>query len=177
MTRVADPARTEGPARADVAAVADNITSLLRTFGRARAQLLAAAQHDVEWSAHMILKVLESEGPMRGSALAECLRSDPSTVSRQVAALVKDGLLERRADPDDGRASLLALTPEADAVLADHEVIRIQHFAHVLDGWSETDLRRFATLLRRFNAAYEDAGSGWVRERVAERSARRGGTN
>ena len=60
-----------------------------------------------------MLKCLQTEGPLRAGALADCLQSDPSTVSRQVAALVKDGLLERRADPDDGRASLLVLTDAA----------------------------------------------------------------
>jgi DNA-binding MarR family transcriptional regulator len=178
MTEVAERARertrAEHPDREQIAAVADNLTALLRTFGRARARLLAAAQHDVEWSAHIILKCLHSEGEMRASALAECLHSDPSTVSRQVAALVKEGLLERRSDPEDGRASLLALTPAADAVLADHDEIRLEHFARVLDGWSETDLRRFAALLRRFTAAYETADTEWVGDRMANRAARRG---
>ena len=32
-----------------------------------------------------------------------------SRISRQVAALVKAGLIERQADPEDGRASLLAV--------------------------------------------------------------------
>jgi DNA-binding MarR family transcriptional regulator len=163
--------------RPEIAEVADNITALLRTFGRARARLLAAAQHDVEWSAHIILKCLHSAGPMRASSLAECVHSDPSTVSRQVAALVKEGLLERQADPEDGRASILALTPKADAVLADHDRVRLEHFARVLDGWSDSDLRRFATLLRRFNAAYEGAGTSWVDERLAHGTARSGKGN
>lgn len=158
--------------RAEVAEVADNITALLRTFGRARAQLMAAAQHDVEWSAHLLLKCLSAQGPMRASALAECLHSDPSTVSRQVAALVKDGLLERQADPEDGRASILVPTPKAADVLEDHNRIRLEHFARVLDAWSDADLHRFATLLSRFNAAYETTGTDWVNERVAQRNAR-----
>ena len=74
-------------------------------------------------------RCVHNEGPMRAGALAECLQSDPSTVSRQVAALVKDGLLERRADPADGRASLLVLTAKADAVLAEHDRIRLDYFA------------------------------------------------
>jgi DNA-binding MarR family transcriptional regulator len=144
----------------------------MRSFGKARAQLLAAAEHDVEWSAHMLLKLIQHEGPMRASALSDCLKQDPSTISRQVAALVKDGLLERRADPDDGRASLLALTPKADAVLADHEKVRLDFFARTLDGWSDQDLRRFATLLRRFTEAHEAAADTWIADRVAQRSGR-----
>jgi DNA-binding MarR family transcriptional regulator len=162
---------------ADVAAVADSVTELLRSFGKARARMLAAAAHDVEWSAHVLLKCIANEGQLRASDVAEYLHSDPSTVSRQVAALVKDGLLERRADPADGRASLLALTAKADAVLAEHDQIRVEHFAHVLDGWSDTDLRRFATMLRRFTQAYEAENGTWINERIATRSARAGSSH
>jgi DNA-binding MarR family transcriptional regulator len=157
--------------RADVREVADTITDLLRSFGRARARMLAAAAHDVEWSAHVLLKVLASEGPMRSSALADCLQMDPSTVSRQVAALVKEGLLERRADPVDGRASLLVPTEKAAAVLAEHDEIRLQHFGRMLADWNERDLRRFAGLLRRFTADFDSANTEWLSERIAARSA------
>jgi len=174
MTHLAVAARAE---HADVAAVADNFVELMRTFNKARARMLAAAAHDVEWSAHVLLKCLQSEGPMRASEVAECLQSDPSTVSRQVAALVKDGLLERRSDPGDGRASLLVLTSKADDVLAEHDKIRIEYFAQMLEGWGDADLRRFAGLLRRFTEAYDHANSSWITKRIAERTVRNGSTN
>jgi DNA-binding MarR family transcriptional regulator len=161
----------------DVAAVADSVVELLRSFGKARARMLAAAAHDVEWSAQLVLKCVASEGPIRASEVAEYLHSDPSTVSRQVASLVRDGLLERRADQADGRASLLAVTPKAQAVLAEHDQIRLAHFADVLDGWSETDLRQFAAMLSRFTAAHEAQTAEWINERIATRSARAGGSD
>src|SRR5687767_2537569 len=37
---------------------------------------------------------------------------DPSTVSRAVAALVRSRLVARTADPRDGRASVLTVTPD-----------------------------------------------------------------
>jgi len=163
MTDLAEQAAEQRP---EVAAVADEFITLMRSFIKARTRMLAAAAHDVEWSAHMVLKCLENEGPSRASAVAEWLHSDPSTVSRQVAALVKDGLLERRADPDDGRASLLALTPRADVIIAEHDRIRLAHFATMLDDWSDTDLRRFATLLHRFTADYESANKNWLNDRA-----------
>lgn len=166
-----DRAPGDAPARSDVAAVADTLVGLFRTFGRARARLLAAAAHDVEWSAHVVLKCLATEGPMRSSALAECIQSDPSTVSRQVAALVKDGLLERRADPVDGRASLLVPTDKAAAVLAEHDEIRLEHFSRMLHDWSDRDLRRFASLLQRFTTDFDSANQSWIDERIVARSA------
>jgi DNA-binding MarR family transcriptional regulator len=172
----APPTGSSGPDRADVTAVADNFVTLMRTFTKARARMLAAAARDVEWSAHVLLKCLDNEGSMRAGALADCVHSDPSTVSRQVAALVKDGLLERRADPEDGRASLLVLTPKARAVLADHDQIRLDYFADMLVGWSPHDLRRFAEMLGRFADDYDNANSEWISERIATRSAQPGGT-
>jgi DNA-binding MarR family transcriptional regulator len=163
------------PARQEIDEVADSLVTLMRAFGRARARLLSAAEHDVDWSAHVLLKCVANEGPIRARALAECLRSDPSTVSRQVAALVKGGLLERRADPEDGRACLLVTTERAAAVLADHEAVRLQHFARLLAGWSERDLRRFAGLLRQFTQDFENANHGSA-DRVPSRSHRPGGT-
>jgi DNA-binding MarR family transcriptional regulator len=158
-----------------VTAVADNFVQLMRSFTKARARLMAAAERDVEWSAHVLLRsIAHSEGPMRSGALAECVQSDPSTVSRQVAALVKDGYLERHADPEDGRASLLALTAKGEAVLAQHDRVRTEYFAQLLDGWSDAELRRFATMLQRFSAAYEAANGNWITERIAGRSGRAG---
>ena len=151
---VSRPRSAASPPRAEVSAVADNVAVLMRTFTKARAQILAAAMHDVEWSAHVLLKCLAAEGPLRSSAIAELIDSDPSTVSRQVAGLVREGLVERRADPVDGRACLLVLTPAADAVLSDHDEVRYAHFARMLASWDERDLRRFAALLARFTADF-----------------------
>src|SRR5690349_13906366 len=72
---------TDRPARDDVIRVADTLIDLLRSFNRTRARMLAAAAHDVEWSAHILLKCASLEGPIRASALAEAVQSDPSTVS------------------------------------------------------------------------------------------------
>jgi DNA-binding MarR family transcriptional regulator len=165
------------PSREDVAAVADNFVTLMRSFNRARNRMLAAAQHDVEWSAHIILRCVANDGPLRASALAEAIQSDPSTVSRQVAALVKEGLLERRADQGDGRASLLVVTDSAHAVLAEHDEIKLNHFAEMLDGWSPQDLRSFAAHLARFNRDFEHTSEhNSISEKVASR-ARSAGRN
>ena len=158
---------------AEVAALVDSFVSLMRNFQKAKAGMLAAAEHDLEWSAHLVLRqIAVSAGPIRAGELAESLHSDPSTVSRQVAALVKDGYLERRADPADGRASLLVLTARAHDLLAEHHSRRLEHFARVLDGWSEADVKRFTEYLERFTAAYEAATTDWLTERIANGSAR-----
>lgn len=168
MTDTAVDTRLAG-SREQVVAVSDTLIELLRSFGRARARLIAAT-HDTDWSAHVLLKYLHNEGPMRAGELAECLHTDPSTVSRQVAGLVRDGLLERRADPEDGRASLLVLTPKADAVLADHDRVRVDFFARLLDTWAPDELDTFTRLLARFTADFEQAGADELTRRIADRA-------
>jgi DNA-binding MarR family transcriptional regulator len=161
------PAAAPARARTDVAAVADTFLELMRSFTRARAKLLAAAAHDVEWSAQVVLKHLDAGGPMRSSELAERIDSDPSTVSRQVAALVKDGLIERRADPEDGRACLLVPTAKGQIVLSEHNAIRLQHFTGMLGDWSDGDLRTFAAMLQRFTDDFDSANHDWLSEQFA----------
>ena len=114
----------------------------MRSFHRAKAQFVAATEHDVAWSAHIVLARLATEGPLRAGELAELIQSDPSTVSRQVASIVKDGLVKREADPDDGRASLLVLTEEGRRVYSQQLDVRSRHMARMLRDWSEQDCRQ-----------------------------------
>jgi DNA-binding MarR family transcriptional regulator len=90
-------------------------------------------------------------GPRRQGALAEVVMLDPSTASRHVAQLVRAGLVERRPDPDDGRAVQLAATPTgqrlADEVSGHHRALVHQ----VLGDWPDDDLATFLALLRRFD--------------------------
>ncbi len=167
------------PARgraAGVAAVADNVLALMRTFTKAKTRMLQNAQNDVEWAANVLLRSLGVEGPMRASALAESVQSDLSTVSRQVAALVKGGLLERRADPVDGRACLLIPTEAGRAVIARHDQVRMEFFARMLQDWSAAELDQFAALLARFAEAYDHTNRTWMSERIADRPTRSGGS-
>ena len=109
----------------------------------------------VERAAYVLLARLVLEGPRRSNALAEAVHSDPSTVSRQVAALVRVGLVERRSDPDDGRASLLAATDEGHRVFEANRDLRNQQISSMTAGWPEEDRETLAALLTRFTAEIE----------------------
>jgi DNA-binding MarR family transcriptional regulator len=166
----------ERAAPPQIESLVENLVSLMRSFGKARARMIAAAEHDIEWSAYLLLRCIANSGePRRAAELADALQSDPSTVSRQVAALVRDGHLERRADPADGRASLLALTPQGQNLLAEHDRIRLEHFARVVDGWSHADVKRLVALLERFNRDYATVNTDWMDEQITvARSGRAG---
>jgi DNA-binding MarR family transcriptional regulator len=160
---------------AGVSAVADNFINLMRTFTRAKARMLQNVENDFEWATNVLLRSLALDGPMRSSTLAETVQSDPSTVSRQVAALVRDGLIERQADPVDGRASLLVLSEAGRVVVAEHDRRRVAHFDRMVADWTTDELSQFAKLLARFADGYEHVNNAWIAERIARRTAQPGG--
>ncbi|BCJ53518.1 hypothetical protein Asp14428_49930 [Actinoplanes sp. NBRC 14428] len=77
---------------------------------------------------------------------------DPSTVSRAVAAVVRAGLVARTADPHDGRASVLGLTPDGRRVLGGVTAWTDERLADALKEWNTEDIVVFTALLRRFSA-------------------------
>jgi DNA-binding MarR family transcriptional regulator len=81
--------------------------------------------------------------------------SDPSTVSRRVATLVKEGLIERRADPDDGRASLLAVTAEGHAALELSRAHRAGIIADAMADWPIEQRRCLVELVGRFTTDFQ----------------------
>lgn len=60
-------------------------------------------------SATLVLNRLHREGPMRVTALAEAEGASQSGMTQLVQRMERQGLLERWSDPDDGRASLVAI--------------------------------------------------------------------
>jgi DNA-binding MarR family transcriptional regulator len=160
------PADQETGGQAAVTAVADSVRDLVRAMRKSKARMTADGHDDVESATYAVLHVVAAGGPMRASELAGCVHSDLSTVSRQAAGLVADGLLERRADPVDGRASLLALTEAGEAAVAASEARRMAFFARVLDGWTEADLRQFASLISRFTDSYDQVIAAVIAERA-----------
>ena len=167
----AGPAGPPGGRPEAVASVTESFIDLQRTVRRSKARLLAAAGNDVESATHLLLHTVESEGPMRASALAASVHADLSTVSRQVAALVGRGLLERRADQRDGRACVLAVTDAGRAAIAEHERGRQAFFDEVLTGWSTDELRQFAQQMERFTAAYDRVHAARMGARAGIRTA------
>ena len=91
---------------------------LLLRRARAISSRLAGQLHpDLDGAAFGLLALLQDAGPLRASDLVARLGLDKSTVSRQVASLVGLGLVDRSADPDDGRAQVLTPSAEDPKVL------------------------------------------------------------
>jgi DNA-binding MarR family transcriptional regulator len=128
---------------------------VMRGMERAKAAR-SVGDDGVERAAYVLLARLVLEGPRRSNALAESVHSDPSTVSRQVAGLVRAGLVERRPDPEDGRATLLAPTPEGLRVFEANRDRRNQEIGAMTAYWDEADRVRLVELLERLAGDIED---------------------
>ncbi|MFI6868766.1 MarR family winged helix-turn-helix transcriptional regulator [Nocardia sp. NPDC050406] len=139
--------------------VAQQLTRLGRLRDRTTAHIHALSNGEVEPASFAILFQLICHGPMRSGALAEALYSDASTISRQVATLVKRGLVQRRADPTDGRVSVIAVTEAGRAVADEIRRRRNASLRQVMADWQPGEREIFAALLRRFVDDYEHTRS------------------
>ena len=160
-------ARPVAPDTGDIelgARVGDAMMALGRQWASVASQL---SRIGIDKTSMILLSALIGTGPVRSNVLAEAVHSDPSTISRQVAALVKDGLIERMADPADGRASLLAVTAEGRELLESRHRQRSCSLARMLAHWSPADLRRFADLLEKFVDDHERNIPNLVNEQAA----------
>ncbi|MER5728286.1 MarR family winged helix-turn-helix transcriptional regulator [Streptomyces sp. NPDC002138] len=123
----------------------------MTAFAR-RARSVAARMHpELSLVSFTLLGHLEEHPGTRVSDLAAHYALDKSTVSRQVAALERAGLIERRADPDDHRVYVLEPTPAGAATLARATENRRAMFRDRLADWHPGDLDRFAAYLLRYN--------------------------
>lgn len=130
----------------------ETIQREMTAFAR-RARASAGRMHpELSLVSYTLLGHLEERGGCRATDLAAHYALDKSTVSRQVAALERAGLIERRLDPEDHRVQVLHLTDAGEEILAQVTRSRRAAFQERLAHWPEADLIRFAAYLERYNA-------------------------
>jgi DNA-binding MarR family transcriptional regulator len=94
-------------------------------------------------------------GPLRVTSLADLLGVDAPTVTRKVQQLEYEGYVVRDADPDDGRATLIRLSPSGRRTLQRVLDARRSWLGELFAPWDDEELTAFASLLRRFSATLE----------------------
>jgi DNA-binding MarR family transcriptional regulator len=82
--------------------------ALVRTARRLR-QEAATETGGLTTTATAALATIERHGPLTPSELADLERVKRPTVTRTLACLEREGLVERTPDPTDGRSSLVAI--------------------------------------------------------------------
>jgi DNA-binding MarR family transcriptional regulator len=146
---------TDPDRAADIRRLSDELMRFLVIAKRRMARFGGQTKDGIEYAAYGLLAHLVTGGPLRTTALADAVHADPSTVSRQTAALIRHGLVERRADPVDGRASMLVPTPEGERVFEDNRMRHNENMAQILARWTPEEVRSLAVLLARLNTDVE----------------------
>jgi len=111
---------------------------------------------DLDFSLFVLLKTVAHRGPLRLSALATVMDLDASTVSRHVKHLEDRGLLERSTDPDDGRASQVAVSADGQARLAAGAARRRDLIDSAIADWSDQDREDLRRLLHQLTLSLEN---------------------
>ncbi|WP_193315284.1 MarR family winged helix-turn-helix transcriptional regulator [Nostocoides sp. F2B08] len=132
----------------------DELVRVLKLMQAARSRWPGPAE-GLDSSAFPILFVLSRE-PQRVSEIADTIHSDVSTVSRQVAGLIRSGFVDRTPDPEDRRAQVLTLTQDGRDIIATHRRLRDEWLSRLVGDWPDEDLTALTNLLARFGDSLQD---------------------
>ena len=100
------------PENRELAFSINDVARLLRTYADHEARRFGMTR--AKWA---VLARLDRFEGLKQTELAEMLDLQPITLTRLLDGLADNGLIERRADPDDRRAKRLFLTPAARPLL------------------------------------------------------------
>lgn len=165
--RIVPPHERTGPEEAR-RRLRDALGALRRITGSTRLDRTTAERSGVPigFAAIAVLGTVIERGPLRMTELADASRMHPAALTRQVNALVADGYLERRADPADGRASVVVVTSAGRGAFRRVQNTNDEIMAEQLQEWTTEDLVDLADRLERL---VKD-----LRSPAAERAGNRG---
>lgn len=122
------------------------------TIARTARRLRQEAGTDLSPSLTSALATIEHAGPLTPSELAELERVRRPTATRIVAKLEQEGLVDRAADPSDGRSSLVSASRKGSALLRRLRTRKNAYLARRLRGLDADEieaLQRAADVLER----------------------------
>jgi DNA-binding MarR family transcriptional regulator len=127
--------------------LADAFLSVSRKLRETSQETLAP--WDINPSQFRALRVLNHHGAIRLSDLSGRLHIAPRSATEVVDALESRGLVERRPDPSDRRATLAELTEHGTTVLTGIRAARGTEAERVFDRLSPADRDHLARILRQ----------------------------
>jgi DNA-binding MarR family transcriptional regulator len=93
------------------------------------------------------LSQLQRSGPATAAALAKLEQISPQSISVTVASLEAKGLIQRSADPADGRRAILSVTSAGDATVHARRSARDQHFTRALSALTAAERAQLLQVL------------------------------
>lgn len=150
--RAAGPVEQFGPECLDVER---ELAVFLRRARASSGEMARQVHPDLEPAAYGLLVRLEDAGEQRATELAAYFGVGKATISRQLHALEQLGLVDRRPDPGDRRASLVRLTDEGRERFTRVRDARRLSYARKLAAWDRREIAELARLLHRLNSLGE----------------------
>jgi DNA-binding MarR family transcriptional regulator len=146
---------------------AETAELLFRCFKRMHRLVdLELGEYGMSLSRSKILSELSQHGPLNQRTLATTLSLAPRTVTELIDTLERDGLVERRTDPDDRRARHISLTPAGEQARIQAVTIRGRIIERVLGPLSDehrdavfTAMQQVAMELDTIDADNADGGA------------------
>jgi DNA-binding MarR family transcriptional regulator len=123
---------------AEVAAVLERLFGVFRSLSPANGLSLTAAA---------TLATLERSGPCRLTWLAAREGVTQPAMTQLIARLQETGLVDRAADPTDGRVVQVRITADGQATLAGRRAVRAERLAVLLDLLSTDERTALAAAL------------------------------
>jgi len=99
--------------------------------------------------AHYLLLLQLGNGPLSVGELATKLLLDNSTVTRQINVMLKNNLIEKIPNPNDGRSALVTSTQIGRELAETMHYLRLDRLQVTLKDWTGEDKKALATLTYR----------------------------
>ena len=157
--------REPTPSR-QMAFLISDLARLLKTYVDQQARRYGMTR--AQWQ---VLSRLERSEGLKQAELAEMLDLQPITLTRLVDRLCDNGLIERRADPNDRRAKRLFLTKDARPLMDRLAVLGEEIMGEVLEGIDDADV---ALMLNKLGRAKENLREAIQKSSEARSEARYG---
>jgi len=130
----------------DVEQVAAALQLSIRLLRRQLRQSQVDSHDDLTLPETSALALLDRGGPTTPGALAKIEQISPQSMGATLSALETRGLVERQADPTDGRRVVISITDAGNAALRIRRTARTEQLAQALSGgFTNLELRQLMT--------------------------------
>jgi DNA-binding MarR family transcriptional regulator len=134
------------PSEPDIEQVAAALQLSIRLLRRQLRQSQIDSDDDLTLPETSALALLDRSGPTTPGALAKVEQISPQSMGATLGALEARGLVERQADPADGRRVLMSITEAGTAALRLRRTTRTEQLAQALSaGFTDLELRQLMT--------------------------------
>jgi DNA-binding MarR family transcriptional regulator len=150
--------RTSPKARpADPGASTAAQPGIIRLINRVRVELVDAmdrelAEYDISAPQFIVLASLATEDPVSPANICKTISYDPGAMTRMIDRLEQKGLVKRIPNPNDRRATQLALTPAGKALFPQLMAAKERVAAQFLRGFGRDEVRQLEGFLHRMIA-------------------------